>query len=73
MECPLVKKDKLEARTKILLQRPNQNFKKKRKTSTEVLRRSPQWAFNTHTERKREREREKERERERERLNSTIC
>ena len=60
MECPLVKKDKLEARTKILLQRPNQNFKKKRKTSTEVLRRSPQWAFNTHTHTDTERKRKGE-------------
>ena len=32
-------------------------------TSTEVLRRSPQWAFNTHRERGREREKERERKR----------
>ena len=41
------------------------------KTSTEVLRRSPQWGFNkhtythTHTHTQRERERERDRERER--------
>ena len=32
------------------------------KTSTEVLRRSPQWAFNTDSERDRERESKRERE-----------
>jgi hypothetical protein len=37
----------------------------KKKTSTEVLRRSLQWAFNIHTHTHTQREREKERERER--------